>query len=106
MRKVVGGRDPTQNLECSKKGCLKMTQKEWLDEPNESGWWWCFGGQDRDTNETSDHLLVVRVKFYPGEENGTVILGNNHDFVGFTGESAGDITGKWQGPISEPALPI
>jgi hypothetical protein len=83
-----------------------MTQKEWLDEPNESGWWWCFGGQDRDISETPDRLFVLRVKFDPVEENGTVIIGDNYDFVGYTGKYSGDFSGKWQGPITLPALPI
>ena len=79
-----------------------MKNIKWLNEPNKSEWWWCFGGQDRDASGKADHLLAVKVEFYPGDEVGTVIIGDGSEFVGYTGKYNGDVSGKWLGPIEEP----
>ena len=49
----------------------------WLDEPNETGWWWCM--QDESSLQRSGVLYVFEVHIYSEAEQDQI----DHDLNGY-----------------------
>lgn len=83
----------------------------WLTRPNSEGWWFCFPASDSEWYDMYKNGLVVLVteNEWPRDadpEGGcSAQLGLNGDFVGFSGQYAGDIKGRWFGPLDLPRPP-